>query len=113
MEAELIDAGFAVVGIATSAEEAIEFAAAEKPHLVVMDIRLDGARDGIDAALEIFRRNGIRSLFASAYSDAETRRRADPCVPLGWIAKPYPMRALVAAVRDAVRSLGGPEPQAR
>jgi len=111
MEAELTDAGFAIVGIATSAQEAIELAAAEAPHLVIMDIRLDGTRDGVDAALEIFRSRGIRSLFASAYYDAETRRRAEPSSPLGWIAKPYPMRTLVAAVRDAMRTVGGPEPQ--
>lgn len=112
MEAELIDAGFAVVGIATSAQEAIDLAAAEEPHLVVMDIRLDGPSDGVEAAIAIFRSTGIRSLFASAFHDAETRRRAEPCAPLGWIAKPYPMNALVAAVRDAVRTVGGPEPQA-
>jgi DNA-binding NarL/FixJ family response regulator len=112
MEAGLTDAGFAVVGIATSAQEAIELAAAEEPHLVIMDIRLDGPSDGVEAALAIFKSQGIRSLFASAYHDPETRRRAEPCAPLGWIAKPYPMRALVAAVRDAVRTVGGPDPQA-
>lgn len=111
MEAELTDAGFVVVGIATSAQEAIELAAAEEPHLVVMDIRLEGPSDGVEAAIEIFRSKGIRSLFASAYHDAETRRRAEPCAPLGWIAKPYPMYALVLAVRDAMRAVGGPEPQ--
>ena len=112
MEAELIDAGFVVVGVATSAQEAIELAAAEEPHLVIMDIRLEGPSDGVEAAIEIFKSKGIRSLFASAYHDAETRRRAEPCSPLGWIAKPYPMGTLVTAVRDAMRTVGGPEPQA-
>jgi two-component system, response regulator PdtaR len=111
MEAELTDAGFAVVGIATSAREAIDLAAAEQPHLVIMDIRLEGPSDGVEAALEIFKQKGIRSLFASAYHDSDTRRRAEACAPLGWIAKPYPMRMLVAAVRDALRKIGGPAPQ--
>jgi DNA-binding NarL/FixJ family response regulator len=113
MEAELMDAGFTVVGIATSAKEAIELATDAEPHLVIMDIRLDGPSDGVEAALEIFKSKGIRSLFASAYHDAETRRRAEPCAPLGWVAKPYPMNALVAAVRAAMRAVGGPEPQAK
>jgi DNA-binding NarL/FixJ family response regulator len=112
MEAELTDAGFAVVGIATSAREAIELAGTQEPHLVIMDIRLDGPSDGVEAAIAIFKQKGIRSLFASAYHDAETRRRAEPCAPLGWIAKPYPMHALVLAVRDAMRAVGGPAPQA-
>jgi len=112
MEAELIDAGFMVVGIATSAREAIELATTEVPHLIIMDIRLEGPSDGVEAAIEIFKSKGIRSLFASAYHDAETRRRAEPSAPLGWIGKPYPMGTLVAAVRSAMRVVGGPEPQA-
>ena len=112
MEAELSGAGFAIVGIATSAEQAVALALAEEPHLVVMDIKLDGVRDGVEAALEIFKAKGIRSLFASAYQDAETRSRAQPSAPLGWLAKPYTMVALVAAVRAAMRQVGGPPPRA-
>jgi two-component system, response regulator PdtaR len=111
VEAELVDAGFTVVGIATSAEQAIELAIAEAPHLVVMDIGLDGPRDGVDAAIEIFRQKGIRSLFASAYHDGDTRQRAEAAEPLGWLAKPYTMHALVVAVRAAMRKVGGPDPQ--
>src|SRR5690242_21648143 len=59
MEAELTDAGFVVVGIATSAKEAVELAAAEEPHLVIMDIRLDGPSDGVEAAIEIFKSRRI------------------------------------------------------
>lgn len=107
MEAELSAAGFQVVGIAASAAEAVRLAQAREPHLVVMDIALQGTGDGIDAALEIFRSKGIRSLFASAFHDAETRRRAQPAAPLGWLAKPYTMSLLVQAVRNAVLELGG------
>jgi DNA-binding NarL/FixJ family response regulator len=104
MEAELVAAGFDVVGIATSAQEAVHLALSEEPDLVVMDIRLDGHRDGVDAALEIFNATGIRSLFASAHHDPETRRRAEPCQPLGWLNKPYTMRALVLEVRQALQA---------
>lgn len=111
MEAELSAAGYDVVGVAASADEAVRLAARERPHLVVMDIRLEGARDGIDAAIEIFDASGIRSLFASAYHDPETRRRAEPSAPLGWLAKPYTMTSLVAAVRRALQEIDEPEPR--
>jgi len=111
MEAELSASGYEVVGVAASADQAVRIAARERPHLVVMDIRLEGARDGIDAAIEIFGASGIRSLFASAYHDPETRRRAEPSAPLGWLAKPYTMSALVAAVRRALQEIGDPEPE--
>ena len=108
IETELLAAGFDVVGIATSAQEAVRLALSEQPSLIVMDIRLEGDRDGVDAALAIFKATGIRCLFASAHHDPETRRRAEPCEPLGWLAKPFTMRALVLEVRQ---DLKGPGPE--
>ena len=105
LEAGLRDAGCEVIGIAVSAEEAVILAERERPLLVVMDIRLSGERDGVDAALEIHRRLGIRSLFASAHGDADVRARAEAARPLGWIGKPYRVSALVAAVRNALDSI--------
>src|SRR5579885_3182109 len=63
MEQALTDAGFAVAATVATAEEAIEKAAAEDVALVIMDIRLAGRRDGVDAALELFERHGIRVFF--------------------------------------------------
>ena len=54
IEAALIDAGFAIAGVGSSADEAIELASSQRPALCVMDIRLAGSRDGIEAAIEIF-----------------------------------------------------------
>jgi DNA-binding NarL/FixJ family response regulator len=70
-----------------------------------MDIRLAGDRDGVDAALEIFRTLGIRSLFASAHGDAQVRARAEAARPLGWVAKPYRVATLLAAVEEALREV--------
>lgn len=105
IEGALIEAGYEVAGIAASAEEAIELAAARRPLLAVMDIRLVGPRDGIDAALELFGTHGVRSIFATAHQTPETRQRAQPANPLGWVPKPYSMPSLVEAVRQAIRNL--------
>ena len=109
MEIELAAAGFEVVGVAVSARQAIQIATATDPDLVIMDVRLEGLRDGVDAALDIFMAKGIRSLFASAHHDPETRRRAEAALPLGWLAKPYTMTSLVNAVREAARHLRKPD----
>lgn len=108
LEATLIDAGFDVVGIAASAEEASALARAERPLLAIMDIRLVGPRDGVDAALELFRRDGIRSLFATAHQDPRTRERAAAASPLGWISKPYRAEAVIELIRLALASLRHP-----
>jgi FixJ family two-component response regulator len=73
-----------------------------------MDIRLAGARDGVDAAVEIFRELGLRAVFATAHSDTAVRRRAEPASPLGWLQKPYTTLSLVEAVRRAVKDLSTP-----
>lgn len=102
VEAGLEAAGYEVAGIAATAEEAVALAESRQPALVIMDIRLASERDGIDAALEIFRTLGIRSLFASAHVDAQVRARAEAARPLGWVAKPYRVETLLAAVAEAL-----------
>jgi DNA-binding NarL/FixJ family response regulator len=106
LESGLADAGFIVVGVAATAEEAIRLAKSEHPHLVVMDVRLASVRDGVDAALVIFKTQGIRSIFATAHQDDVTTVRAKPSKPLGWLAKPYVVSALVAAIKEALPQLG-------
>jgi len=105
METGLAEAGYEVAGIAATAEEAVAIAARRRPALVVMDIRLAGDRDGVDAALEIYRTLGIRSIFASAHGDTRTRARAAAAQPLGWVAKPYRVETLLKAVEEALRGL--------
>jgi len=101
-EIALREAGFEVVGTATTAEEAIVLAREQRPFLAVMDIRLASERDGIDAASELFGELSIRCIFATAHDDPRTRARAEPYAPLGWLAKPYTMPSLIALIRDAI-----------
>jgi two-component system, response regulator PdtaR len=107
-EIALTTAGFEVVGPATTAEEAVALAGETQPALAVMDIRLASARDGIDAARQIYQDFAIRCIFATAHDDALTRGRAEPYAPLGWLPKPYTMASLVAVVAEAVAELRRP-----
>lgn len=100
IEAALTTAGLEVVGVAASAEEAIALAASHAPSLAVMDIRLAGERDGIDAALELFREHGLRCIFATAHADDDARHRAAPAKPLAWLQKPYSVASLVALINQ-------------
>jgi two-component system, response regulator PdtaR len=104
-EAAVVEAGFEAAGIANSAEEAVKLAKTERPTLVVMDIRLIGKRDGIDAAQDIFRETGVRCIFATAHHTLATRTRAAPIAPLGWLPKPYSMDDLIDMIRSAVAEL--------
>jgi CheY-like chemotaxis protein len=97
-------AGYEVVDIVTTAEEAIEAALAHRPELVLMDIRLAGPRDGVEAAIEIRQRADIPSLFVSAHQDAGVRARAEAARPAGWLSKPFSDSQLLGAIRDALAS---------
>jgi two-component system, response regulator PdtaR len=101
----LEEAGLECSGLAASAERAIELAARDHPDLILMDIRLSGEMDGVDAALRIYRDYGIRCIFSSAHTDAATRSRAEEAHPLGWLQKPYTADHVVEAVKDALDRL--------
>ncbi|MGQ7792362.1 response regulator [Faunimonas sp. B44] len=105
-EAILTGRGYRVVGTATSADEAVALAERERPDLVLMDIRLRGTRDGVDAALEIHRRFGIVCVFATAHSEPTLQTRAADACPAGWLTKPFSERQLIEAVERALESRG-------
>lgn len=107
VEAALADAGFDVIATVATGEEAIAIARAQRPDLAIVDVRLAGDHNGVDTALELFRAHGIRCIFATAYSDREARRRAEPAAPFGWLQKPYTMASLTDLVRTAVREIRG------
>ena len=105
IETALSNAGFDVAGVAAFADEAVALAESQKPTLAVMDVRLGGERDGIHVAMEIFRKLGIRCIFATAHYDQHSLERAKPAMPFGWLQKPYSMVSLVNAVRRALKEL--------
>jgi CheY-like chemotaxis protein len=95
--------GHAVVGIAVSADEAVAAAERERPDVVLMDIRLVGPRDGIEAAQDIRSRLGIGSIFVTANSDPSTRQRAQAVQPVAFLEKPLTPQRL----RDALGNVEG------
>ena len=94
--------GHVVVGIAVSADQAIHFAEQDRPDVVLMDIRLNGSRDGIEAADEIRKRLGIGSIFLTANTDPQTRQRALASQPLGFLEKPLTEQRLKLGLSKAV-----------
>ncbi|MDP1860771.1 MAG: response regulator [Gemmatimonadaceae bacterium] len=80
--------GCHVVDMLTSGEDAIRVAEAEKPDVVLMDISIHGAIDGLGAAREIIGRLGIPVIFMTGYDDEETIRLAKELKPLAFLVKP-------------------------
>ena len=69
LEALVVSFGYEVCALAASAPEAIENAAIHMPDVVLMDIRLARGTSGIEAARQIYARQGLRCIFLSANLD--------------------------------------------
>lgn len=94
--------GMTVVASVDSADGAVARAADTQPDIVLMDIRLRGARDGIEAALEIRRSFDVPVVFLTAHSDIGTLHRAKQAAPFGYVLKPFEEQELIIAIELAV-----------
>jgi CheY-like chemotaxis protein len=97
--------GYMVTGAAASGEEAIQLAIESKPDLVLMDVRLHGQMDGIDASKEIQARLGVPVIFLTAFVDEKTIQRALEVQHAGFLRKPYSKSELLEAIEAAVKPL--------
>ncbi len=93
--------GYAVAATAYSGSEAIERAGETHPDVVLMDIRMPGSMDGIDAAAQIREQFDIPVVYLTAYGDEATLERAKVTKPFGYIIKPFDDRDLRVAVEIA------------
>jgi diguanylate cyclase (GGDEF)-like protein/PAS domain S-box-containing protein len=98
----LIKMGYEVPEFVTSAEAALERIAVLQPDLVLMDIHLSGATDGIAAADKIRRRDHLPVVFLTAHSDEATVNRAKITEPYGYVLKPFEERELQIAIEIAL-----------
>jgi CheY-like chemotaxis protein len=81
--------GHTVVGIAASGEEAIAHTHRLQPDLVLMDVRLRGSMDGIEAAQHIRAQCELPVIFLSAYTTVQTLEQIWRTRPAGYLSKPY------------------------
>jgi PAS domain S-box-containing protein len=73
----------------SSGEEAVRAAIELKPDLILMDIRLTGAMDGITAVEYIQQQVDIPVIYLTAYADELTLERSKKTRPYGYIPKPF------------------------
>ncbi len=92
--------GYTVACEAASGEDAIRGADETHPDLVLMDIRLKGDMDGIEAAKEIWTRLHIPVIYLTANADDGTLQRAKLAEPFGYLLKPFEARRAAHGHRD-------------
>jgi PAS domain S-box-containing protein len=94
--------GYDVVARVSSGGEACREAERLHPDLALLDIRLEGGIDGIEAARIIRQSHGVPVVFLTAYSDADTLGRAKAVEPHGYLVKPFDRRVLDTTIQVAL-----------
>jgi len=94
--------GYKICGVTASGEEAVALARERRPDLVLMDIRLQGPMDGIEAAQIIRQECSIAVIYLTAHADSATLQRAKLTEPFGYILKPFEEPDLEAHIQVAL-----------
>jgi hypothetical protein len=103
IEGCLENLGYSVADVVASGAEAIKRASELRPDLVLMDIRLDGDMDGIQAAEQIWGHFQIPIIYLTGFSDKNTLERAKITQPFGYILKPVEEQELYVAIETALQ----------
>ena len=102
LQIRLSGMGYEVTEIASSRAEALESVVRKRPTVVLMDIRLNGVPEGIEAARELKEDFNLPVIYLTGHSDSATLLEAAATEPFGYILKPFENRELVAAIETAV-----------
>ncbi|GAB4545107.1 MAG: GAF domain-containing protein [Anaerolineae bacterium] len=94
--------GYTVSAVVTTGEAALQKASEIAPDLVLMDIKLDGAMDGVEAAAQIQTQLDVPVVFLTAYADEATLSRTKACAPFGFLLKPFEESLLHATIEMAL-----------
>lgn len=94
--------GFGQTEVVHTGEESIQKVASGRPHLVLMDIKLKGKLDGIQAAHEIFYQYNVPVVYITAFGDEGTLKRANGTARYGFITKPFEETDLQSTIQNAL-----------
>jgi PAS domain S-box-containing protein len=94
--------GYQVVQVVTTGEKAVKAAKNKRPDLVLMDIRLQGKMNGIEAAKVIHSQYDVPVVYLTAYADDQTLQQATTAGPYGYLVKPFEARELKTTIEVAI-----------
>ena len=99
---ELTRLGHHVVGSVVTGEAGVQLAEQEQPDIILMDVRLAGEMDGLEAAQRIRTSSTVPFIFITGYPDEKLKEEADRLQPAVYIVKPilnYEMRTAINLMR--------------
>jgi PAS domain S-box-containing protein len=93
---------YTVMAKCDSGEQALAYIERDKPDLVLMDIMLAGAMDGIQTAAIIKAKYSLPVIYITALTDKSTIQRAKVTEPYGYLTKPFEDREIITVIEMAL-----------
>lgn len=95
---------YQVSGILYGADEVMQELNNNTPDIVLVDINLNGAQQGIDIARLINQHFQLPFVYLTSYSDRKTLELAKDTSPAGYVVKPFTEPGLRAALEIALHN---------
>jgi len=102
LEQTLIQLGYQVTDMAATGKSAVKKAGEQEPDAILMDIRLRGEMNGIQAAEEIHKLINIPVVYLTAYTDEMLLQQAKLTSAYAYLAKPVRDHELHASLEMAL-----------
>ena len=95
--------GYEVTGSASNYQDTLLSIKEKKPDLILMDICLNGEKDGIETVKQINQYHNIPIIYLTALDDTEVLEKALKTNPYAYLTKPFSLQSLKAAIEIALK----------
>lgn len=106
----LTEAGYLITGIAANVDDALDILQNKRVDVAILDIFLQGEKDGVDLAEIINERFKIPFLFLSSYANKPLVERARKVKPFAYMLKPFNDRQIQVAIEMALTNFSNSTP---
>ncbi|NNE76962.1 MAG: response regulator [Pricia sp.] len=86
---QLTNLGYEITGILSRGEEVVEHVIKNAPNILLLDINLKGALNGIETANAVQKHQNVAIIYLTANSDEATFQKAKSTHPKAFITKPF------------------------
>jgi PAS domain S-box-containing protein len=90
--------GYTVVGLAYTSNQAVSLAVEMRPDVILMDIRLGGDVDGVEAVKQIQAQLDIPIIYVTGTARKDTLQRSKETGPFGYLFKPFEEKHLYTTI---------------
>mgnify|MGYP002520306913 CR=1 FL=1 len=102
LKQEILDLGYEIIDTVDTGQDAIDVAAEKVPDVVLMDIKLKGDMEGIEAA-EIISELRIPIIYLTANTDTDTFEKSNVKGSYGFVSKPYDIQKLDKTLKITIK----------